>query len=109
MNILTAIEKAPETAHLDFQGRLDYAEKLFKAGLERFYARRRELPSFGPEMDQYLALYADGLLDVIAGNLQWSRVVRRYNTFTHDEDRKNNVVRLALGGSSANENDVLVY
>ncbi|KAH0825958.1 isoprenoid synthase domain-containing protein [Lanmaoa asiatica] len=107
-NLLTVIQKDPETAHLDFQGGLDYAEKLFKAALDRFQVCRQELPSFGPEMDQYLAMYADGLIDFAAGNVHWSRVTRRYSTFTNDEDRKNNVMRLALGGSPANENNVPV-
>ncbi|KAH0825959.1 isoprenoid synthase domain-containing protein [Lanmaoa asiatica] len=105
-NLLTVIQKDPETAHLDFQGRLDYAEKLLKAALDRFQACRRDLPSFGPEMDQYLAVYADGLLDWAIGNLQWSRVTSRYNRFTNDEDRRNNIVRLALDGSPEDEKDV---
>ena len=95
-NLLTVIQKDPETAHLDFQEGLDYAEKLFKAAVDRFHACRRELPSFNPEIDQYLKLYADGLVDIAAGNLQWSRVSRRYRTFTNDEDRRNNIMRLAL-------------
>ncbi|KAH0825963.1 isoprenoid synthase domain-containing protein [Lanmaoa asiatica] len=107
-NILTVIQKDPETAHLDFQGRVDYAEKLFKEALDRFQASRRELPSFGPEMDQCLTMYADGLIDLAVGNLQWSRVNGRYNTFTSDEDRRNNVVRLALDGSPGDENNVPV-
>lgn len=60
-------------------------------------------------MDRYLALYIDGLMDLAAGNLQWSRVVRRYKTFTNDEDRGNNVVRMAFDGSSANVNEIPVY
>ncbi|KAH0825979.1 isoprenoid synthase domain-containing protein [Lanmaoa asiatica] len=108
VNLLTVMQNDPETAHLDFQGRLDYAEKLFKAALERFQACRQELPSFGPEMDQYLALYTDGLIDMVIGNLQWSLVNGRYNTFTSDEDRRNNVMRLALDGFPAHENDVSV-
>lgn len=103
------MEKDPETAYLDFQERLDYAETLFKAALERFHTCRRELPSFDPEIDQYLTSYADGLIDLLTGSLQWSRVNHRYNTFMNDEDRKNNVMRLALDGSPANENDVPVY
>jgi len=95
-NLLTVIQKDPETAHLDFQERLDYAEKLFKAAVDRFHACRRELPSFNPEIDQYLNLYGDGLIDLAAGNLQWSRVCRRYRTFMNDEDRRDNIMRLAL-------------
>ncbi|KAH0825949.1 isoprenoid synthase domain-containing protein [Lanmaoa asiatica] len=108
-NLLTVIQKDPETAHLDFQGRLDYAEELFKAALDRFQACRQELPSLGPEMDQYLTVYADGLIDWAIGNLQWSRVTSRYNRFTNDEDRRNNIVRLALDGSPANKNHVPAY
>ncbi|KAH0825981.1 isoprenoid synthase domain-containing protein [Lanmaoa asiatica] len=107
-NLLTVMQNDPETTHLDFQGRLDYAEKLFKAALDCFQACRREIPSFGPEMDQYLAMYADGLIDMVIGNLQWSRVTRRYSAFANDEDRRNNIMRLALCGSPANESDVPV-
>ena len=92
-NLLAVIQKGSETTHLDFQEGLDYPEKL---SVDRFHACRRELPSFNLEIDQYLNLYADGLIDFAAGNLQWSRVSRRYRTFTNDEDRKNNIMRLAL-------------
>ena len=95
-NLLTFLQRDPETAHLDFQERLDYAERLFKATVDRFHACKRELPSFNPEIDQYLNLYVDGLIDLAVGNAQWSRVTRRYRTFTNDEDRRNNIMRLAL-------------
>ncbi|KAH0825982.1 hypothetical protein J3R83DRAFT_7577 [Lanmaoa asiatica] len=86
-NLLTVMQNDPETAHLDFQGRLDYAEKLFKAALDNFQACRSY----------------HGLIDMAIGNVQWSRINRRYSTFTSNEDRRSNIVRLALDGSPENE------
>jgi len=98
-NVLTVIQRSEsdeETSHLDMQGALDYSGKLVEAAMEHFHARVRDLPSFNPEIDAYLVSYVEGMIDMIVGNVQWSRVSRRYNAFANEEDKMNNVVRWAL-------------
>ncbi|KAG9318589.1 isoprenoid synthase domain-containing protein [Chiua virens] len=97
-NLLIVMQKDPVTDHLDLQQRLDFTEKLFKAALDRFYACKKTLPSYNRDLDQHLAAYADGLIDWIAGNIQWSAVNHRYNTFVDDQDRKNHIMRLEFDG-----------
>jgi len=95
-NLLTVLQKDPMTNHLDLQERLDYIEKLFKTAWDRFQACREKLPSFDPDMDQQVAAYADGLIDWIVGNIQWSSLNHRYSTFLNDADRKKNILRMEL-------------
>lgn len=92
------MQKDPMTAHLNLQERFDHTEKLFTAALDRFHAYKEQLPSFNGDLDQHLAAYADGLIDWIVGNIEWSSVNHRYKTFLNDGDRKNNTMRLQLDG-----------
>ncbi|KAH7889591.1 isoprenoid synthase domain-containing protein [Phlebopus sp. FC_14] len=94
-NLLTIIHKDPTTNHLDLQERIDCAGKLFKSSLNRFHAGRRTLPLFQDEfLNQQISAYADGLLDWIVGNIEWSIINHRYNTFASELERKNNLMRL---------------
>lgn len=93
-NIITVIQKDPDTRHLDLQGRIDYAGHLFKVALDNFESCRRRLPSIDSDMDKYLSAYADGLTDWAIGNIEWSLVNCRYKVFCNDSDRRSNVVRL---------------
>jgi hypothetical protein len=93
---LTVIRNDKETSHLDLQGALDHSGKLVEANMERFHACVRDLPSFNPEIDAYLASYAEALLEATVGNLNWHRVSRRYGVFENEEDKKKNIVKWAL-------------
>ncbi|KAH7905973.1 isoprenoid synthase domain-containing protein [Hygrophoropsis aurantiaca] len=95
INIITVIHRDPGTKHLDLQGRIDYAGKLFETAIGRFQKCREMLPSFDdPDIDRQVSEYADGLLDWTVGNIQWSLVNHRYNVFNDDEDRQKNIMRL---------------
>ncbi|KAF8559681.1 terpenoid synthase [Imleria badia] len=95
-NLLTVMQKDPMTAHLNLQERLDHGEKLFTAALDRFHAYRKQLPSFSRDLDQHVAAYAEGLIDWVVGNIEWSAVNHRYKTFLNDADRKKNIMKLQL-------------
>lgn len=95
-NILTVIMKNKETSYLDLQGALDYAAKMSEAALERFHVCKRNLPSVNPEIDAYLAAYAEAIPDTAAGNVYWHSISPRYNVFENEEARKNNIVRWEL-------------
>ncbi|OAX32838.1 terpenoid synthase [Rhizopogon vinicolor AM-OR11-026] len=94
-NIITVIQKDPNTQHLDLQERIDHAGKLFQAAMDRFNACRDALPSFGDEeTDRQVAAFADGLVDWVLGSIEWSIANHRYRVFVDDDDRKNNILRL---------------
>jgi len=94
-NIITVIEKDPTTQHLDLQGRLHHAGRIFQAALDRFSACRDGLPSFGDgETDRQVAAFADGLVDWVLGSIEWSMVNQRYYVFLNDDDRRKNIIRL---------------
>ncbi|KAG6376252.1 isoprenoid synthase domain-containing protein [Boletus reticuloceps] len=95
-NLLTVMEKDLMASHMDLQTRLDHTEKLFTAALDRFHACRKELPSFNADLDRHVAAYADGLIDWIAGNIEWSSLNHRYKTFLNGEDRKNCIMKIEL-------------
>lgn len=90
------MQKDPVTDHMDLQERLDHTKKLFVAALDRFHVCRENLPSINEDMDQQVSAYADGLIDWVVGNIQWSSVNHRYNTFLNDRDRKSNIMKLDL-------------
>lgn len=94
-NIITVIQKDPTTQHLDLQGRFDHAGTLFQAALDRFNTCRVALPSFDDEeTDRQVAVFADGLVDWVSGNIEWSIVIDRYKVFMNDDDRRNHILRL---------------
>jgi len=95
-NILTVIMKDPETNRLDLQGSIDHAGQLFQSAVGRFHKYRSMLPSFGEEMDRQVQDYVDGLMVWSIGNIEWSMVNHRYNTFDDEESRQNGVMRMIV-------------
>ncbi|RPD61335.1 terpenoid synthase [Lentinus tigrinus ALCF2SS1-6] len=70
---------------LELQEAIDYVGDLCFGCIDRFEALRRALPSWGPEIDDQLQIYIDGLADWMIGNLVWSFETTRY--FGADGDR----------------------
>ncbi|EGO21839.1 putative terpene cyclase [Serpula lacrymans var. lacrymans S7.9] len=95
-NIITVIVKDPETKHLDAQGSIDHAGKIFQSAVARFHKYRSMLPSFGEEMDRQVQDYVDGLIDWSVGNIEWSMVNHRYNTFDDEQSRRSGVMRMVV-------------
>ncbi|TFK84898.1 terpenoid synthase [Polyporus arcularius HHB13444] len=63
---------------LELQAAIDYVGSLCFGCIDRFEALRRDLPSWGPEIDAQLQVYIDGLADWMIGNLVWSFETTRY-------------------------------
>jgi len=93
-NIITVIQNDPTTQHLDLQEAIYHAGSLFQAALNRFNTCRDSLPGFDDETDRQVAAFADGLVDFMSGNIEWSLVNQRYKVFANDDDRRNNILRL---------------
>ena len=56
---------------LDLQSAIDYVGDLCDQTLVRFNEDRRNLPSWGPDVDRQVAIYVDGLASWIIGNVWW--------------------------------------
>ena len=63
---------------LDLQPSVDYVGDMCKSSIDRFIAQRECLPSWGPEIDEQVKIYVDGLADWIVGSLHWSFDSERY-------------------------------
>ena len=63
---------------LELQEAIDYVGDLCLGCIDRFEALRQALPSWGPEIDEQLQVYIDGLGDWMIGNLVWSFETERY-------------------------------
>ncbi|KAK1229843.1 Sesquiterpene synthase Agr1 [Marasmius sp. AFHP31] len=78
----------------DLQTAMDYVGDLCKQSIDRFLNDRAQLPSWGPEIDRQVDIYADGLADWIVGALHWSYESERYFGKTGPEIKKSRVVNL---------------
>lgn len=63
---------------LDLQSAVDFVGDMCKQAIDRFKAERAKLPSWGPEIDRQVNMYANGLADWIVGSLHWSFETTRY-------------------------------
>lgn len=63
---------------LDLQSAVDYVGDLCLGCVDRFETLRAALPSWGPQIDDQLAVYVQGLGDWMIGNLVWSFETERY-------------------------------
>ncbi|KAI5994098.1 isoprenoid synthase domain-containing protein [Pisolithus orientalis] len=89
-NLLTILMQDPSTACLDLQHAIDYAANLFNQTLDRFTEYRSKLARDDPQ----LQAYADAMVDLFVGVIEWQLASTRYNVFESDEDRFNGIMRL---------------
>jgi hypothetical protein len=68
---------------LDLQGAVDYSGQLCKSAIQRFEDNHTILPSWGEEVDKQVAIYIQGMQDLIVATLHWSFNSARY--FGKDE------------------------
>lgn len=75
-NLVLALQ---EKRGLGLQAAVDRAAAMHDAEVGRFVALEKELPSFGPAVDEQLHHYVLSLRARMRGILDWSRSSRRYN------------------------------
>lgn len=63
---------------LDLQDAVDYSDQLCKSALQRFEDNRAILPSWGDEVDKQVAIYIQGMQDLVVGPLHWHFDSARY-------------------------------
>ncbi|KAH7906655.1 isoprenoid synthase domain-containing protein [Hygrophoropsis aurantiaca] len=91
-NLLTVLMQ--QDPQLDLQGAIDCVGQLFESTLARFKACRTSLPLVDKETDKMLAVYADMMVDMFAGNVEWSLVTPRYRLFDCEEHRQKGIMVL---------------
>ncbi|KAI0058755.1 terpenoid synthase [Artomyces pyxidatus] len=74
-NILTVVMRQKG---LDMEASLDWVTQYHSDCLAEFLELRRNLPSFGPELDDTVAEYVDGVAQWVRGGDCWSFESRRY-------------------------------
>ena len=97
--------------NLSLQGAVDYVGELCKQTIDKFSTNKTELPSWGPEIDEMVARYVQGLQDWIVGyvcvsladlfiyplfpsSLHWSFQTQRYFGNEGSEVKKHRLVKL---------------
>lgn len=63
---------------VDLQTAVDFVGSLCKQSIDRFIQDRKNLPSWGAEIDKEVQIYVQGLADWIVGSLHWSFESERY-------------------------------
>jgi hypothetical protein len=63
---------------IDLQAAFDFVGDMCKRSIDRFSENLESLPSWGPEIDSQVRIYAHGLASWIAGSLDWSFESERY-------------------------------
>jgi hypothetical protein len=76
------------------QEAVDYVGELCRQCIERFEAQRRQLPSWGPQVDADVQKYVLGLQHWIVGSLHWSFDSERYFGKSGLEVKKTRIVHL---------------
>jgi hypothetical protein len=76
------------------QEAVDYVGELCRQCIERFEEQRKQLPSWGPELDAAVDKYVMGLQHWIVGSLHWSFDSERYFGKTGMEVKRTRIVNL---------------
>lgn len=80
---------------MTLQEAVDFVGALCKKSIDRFVEDRARLPSWGPEIDEQVEVYVQGLADWIVGSLHWSFDSERYFGKKGLQIKKTRVVELA--------------
>ena len=62
----------------DRQTAIQLAYDLWHQTLQYFFRERKQIPSWGEEVDRAVGLYVQGLEDWIIANAEWSFMTERY-------------------------------
>ncbi len=79
---------------IGYQAAIEQAAKMVRDTIVRFETHRAQLPSWGPERDEMVAKYVQGLQDWMIGNACWSFETERY--FGSDGAKTKETLRVPL-------------
>jgi len=92
-NFLTVLMELPTSPAADLQGAINEAATLFESSLERFNNARSAIAARGSDIAPALERYAQGIVDLFVGNIEWSLVIPRYRVFDNEADREKRIMR----------------
>jgi hypothetical protein len=78
----------------DLQEAADHAGVLFGDLVGRFIAERKELPSWGSDIDRDVNRYVDAIGNWVVGNLCWSFETPRYFGSALEDVKRTRIVKL---------------
>ena len=76
------------------QSAVDFVGDLCQLTIEQFIENRKQLPSWGLEIDRMVDGYVQGLQDWITGSLHWSFMTKRYFQDNGAEVKRTRFVKL---------------
>jgi hypothetical protein len=91
MNMVTVVMHQD---NLDVQAAVDFVWAKCKDAHERFTENKKKLPSWDEKTDKDVAVYIDGLMDWMVGNIYWSYQTERYFGKSGSEVRETRVVKV---------------
>lgn len=80
--------------NLDVQDAVDFVWAKCKDAHERFIENKKKLPSWDEKTDKDVAVYIDGLMDWMVGNVYWSYQSERYFGKSGSEVRETRIVKI---------------
>ncbi|KZT50940.1 hypothetical protein CALCODRAFT_443798, partial [Calocera cornea HHB12733] len=83
-----------EDKALTMQEAIDFIGEMWHARFQDFLADRRNLPSWGRDLDRQVATYVQGLADWVSGNLHWSFASHRYFPNNGEDIKLHRIVEL---------------
>lgn len=90
-NIVTVLMRAQ---HVDLQTAADFVGYHFRTLMDKFTEGKKNLPSWGLEVDTGVQAYIQAMEHWIIGNLDWSFETKRYFGSQHDEVKRTLLVTL---------------
>ncbi|KAG9094400.1 hypothetical protein FRC06_010835 [Ceratobasidium sp. 370] len=63
---------------LDLEGAMDYVDQLTRKRVQEYVEAKKQLRSFGPELDPQVALYVQGIEYWVQGSIDWTFMTPRY-------------------------------
>ncbi|KAG8763473.1 hypothetical protein FRC11_003162 [Ceratobasidium sp. 423] len=63
---------------LDLEGAMDYVDQLIRKRVQEYLEAKAKLRSFGPELDDQVAFYIQGIEYWVQGAIDWSFMTTRY-------------------------------
>ncbi|KAJ6531101.1 terpenoid synthase [Mycena capillaripes] len=76
------------------QSAVDYVGDLCRSTIDTFQRDRESIPSWGPEIDEMVQRYVEGLEAWIVGSLHWSFMTERYFGKSGADVKKNRFIAL---------------
>jgi len=87
---------AMQEKQLTLEGAMDYVNELTRARLNDYVEAKKQLRSFGPELDDEIAVYVRGMEHLVQGSIDWSFMTPRYFGDKAQQVRETGLVEITV-------------